>query len=335
MAARKHIVPIFLPHWGCPYRCVYCNQNVIAAQEGMLEISGEIRQALTKVPPSAYPVEVAFYGGTFTALPWQLQLQLLDQVQPFMVGGEVDSIRVSTHPACLNSEHLAQLAHRGVTTIELGVQSLDPQVLASSGRGYNPAVVGTGVKLLRGYGFKVGVQLMPGLPRDTLEKTLQTVRRVIELAPDFVRVYPTLVIEHTDLAELWRSGQYAALTLDQAVDWCKQIAKLFDAANIPIIRMGLHPSAELERELLAGPYHPAFRALVDSALALDQIRAQVTTRGGQLIVYCNPREISRVRGDKNQNITELKAEFGFDNVRVVADPELRAGEFRLDNGTLR
>jgi histone acetyltransferase (RNA polymerase elongator complex component) len=332
MAARNHIVPIFLPHWGCPYQCVYCDQTVIAAHEGLLEIGGLLAEALEKVPPSAYPVEVAFYGGTFTALPLKTQALLLDQVQEFMALGQVGSIRLSTHPACLEEESLELLAQKGVKTVELGVQSLQLEVLKLSGRDYSPDTVAKGVTLLRRYGFNVGIQLMPGLPGDSREMTLDTVKRVIRLAPDFVRVYPTLVINHTTLAEMWRSGQYTALTLDEGIEWCKEISKLFYEAHIPIIRMGLHATPELEAQVLAGPYHPAFKALVDSALTFEKIEALITNYGGELVIYCNPREVSKVRGDKNMNISKLMQMFGFSNVRVVADPEMAMQEYQVEPG---
>jgi histone acetyltransferase (RNA polymerase elongator complex component) len=332
MAARNHIVPIFLPHWGCPYQCVYCDQTVIAAHEGLLEIGGLLAEALEKVPPSAYPVEVAFYGGTFTALPLKTQALLLDQVQEFMALGQVGSIRLSTHPACLEEKSLELLVQKGVETVELGVQSLQPEVLRHSGRDYSPDSVAKGVTQLRRYGFNVGIQLMPGLPGDSLEKTLDTVKKVIRLAPDFVRVYPTLVINHTPLAEMWRSGQYTALTLNEGIEWCKEISKLFYEAHIPIIRMGLHATPELEAQVLAGPYHPAFKALVDSALTFEKIEALITNYGGELVIYCNPREVSRVRGDKNMNISKLMQRFGFSNVRVVADSEMAMQEYKVEPG---
>ncbi len=329
MAARKNIIPVFIPNWGCPYRCVYCDQKVITAQTGGRKVSGQIGYALTRVPPGAYPVEVAFYGGTFTALPQGLQKELLEAVEPYRASGMVDAVRVSTHPAFINPETLALLADYGVKTVELGVQSMDPMVLQLSGRDYGPDMVQAAVRLLKQRGFKTGIQIMPGLPGDTKEKTLDTVRRVISLQPDFVRVYPTVVISNTPLAEMYQAGKFQALSLEEAVDWCKDISRLFVQAEIPIIRMGLHPSRELETQVLAGPYHPAFKALVDSALALDQILAQVTRGGGQLVVSCNPRDIPVVRGHKNTNIIKLRTLCSLQAVDVRPDVSLPGGTFRV------
>ena len=331
MTARRHIIPIFLPQWGCPYKCVYCDQYVIAARPDYAhaDVYEQIKQSLAKVSPNADQIEVAFYGGTFTALTLELQSRLLQTVQPFRAEGRIDSIRISTHPACLTEASLALLRHYGVRTVELGVQSLDSAVLSESGRAYDAEVVAAAVLQLRQCEFAVGIQLMPGLPGDTKAKTLATVTRTIELQPDFVRVYPTLVIAGTALAELWQHGYYRALGLDEAVEWCQEIAKLFAAAHIPIVRMGLHPSPELEAQILAGPYHPAFKALVDAALALAKIELQITTRGGELHIFCNPREISVVRGDKNANTKRLQQKYDFLRVKVQPDRALMPGAYRV------
>jgi len=329
VAARSQIIPIFLPHWGCPYRCVYCNQTAISARVAASDVSGEIAEALTKIPPGVHPVEVAFYGGTFTALDLTLQQELLLAAAPFLSDGRVDSIRVSTHPACIAAEALDLISALGVKTVELGVQSMQADVLQQAGRAYGTQVVEDAVNTLRGKGFVVGIQLMPGLPGDSKTKTLATVQRVITLEPDFVRVYPTVVLANTALASLWQKGKYRALNLDEAVDWCAEISKLFAAAGIPIIRMGLHASPELEKQVLAGPYHPAFRALVDSYLALEKIEMQLRGVGDPLLICCNPRDIPVVRGDKNSNVAKLKEKYGFGEVEVCPDPALGRGVFRV------
>lgn len=329
MAARKHIVPVFLPQWGCTFQCIYCNQRAITAQLGPVDVQRQLEWAMAKVSPQAYPLEVAFYGGTFTALPLDLQKQLLAAVQPFVTDGRVDSIRLSTHPSCISPASLAVLADGHVKTVELGVQSLEEDVLQQAGRDYSPKVVTEAVQLLKSMNFEVGIQLMPGLPGDSKEKTLLTVRRVIKLRPDFVRVYPTVVIAGTALARFWQEGRYRALSLEEAVDWCKEISRLFGEAGIPIIRMGLHPSPELAAEVLTGPYHPAFKALVDSALALEQIEAMLPQGSGNLDIFCHPRQVSVVRGERNGNISVLQDRYGFGKINVKTDPQLAIGRFRV------
>ncbi len=332
MGARKHIIPVFIPNWGCPYRCVYCDQKVIAAGTDGREASGQIGEALTRIPPGVHPVEVAFYGGTFTALPQGLQRELLEAAEQFVAAGRVDAVRLSTHPAFVSQESLALLADYSVKTVELGVQSMDPVVLELSGRDYGPGTVKTAVRLLKTWCFATGIQVMPGLPGDTKEKTLATVRQVINLKPDFVRVYPTVVIANTPLAQMWREGKYRALSLEEGVDWCKEISRLLAEANIPVIRMGLHPSSELEAQVLAGPYHPAFKALVDSALALDQILGLIAPGGKELVIFCHPRDIPVVRGHKNANIAKLRTLCSLEKVGVKPDPTLPPGTFRVISG---
>ncbi|HEX3015112.1 MAG TPA: radical SAM protein [Desulfobacteria bacterium] len=326
MAARHHIIPIFLPHWGCPYHCVYCDQRTIAAKTGPTDIGQIIDHALTKVPPGAHPVEVAFYGGTFTALPLARQEQLLEQVRPFLASGRIDSIRLSTHPAWIYAESLQLLKDYNVETVELGVQSLDREVLQHSGRAYDPAVVEEAVHRLKQSALAVGIQLMPGLPGDTKSKFLRTVERTIKLRPTLVRVYPTVVIKGTRLAEMWIEGNYRALGLQEAVDWCKDAVTLFAAADIPIIRMGLQPSSELTESVLAGPYHPAFRALVDAALMLTKIEQALPEKTGNLIIYCHPRDISSVRGLRNANVDQLKGKYGFDKIQVLPALNIARGD---------
>ncbi|HWJ02547.1 MAG TPA: radical SAM protein [Verrucomicrobiae bacterium] len=328
--ARAHIIPVFLPHWGCPYRCVYCDQHKISAQNQFVNVEAEIEQALNRVSPGAAPIEVAFYGGTFTALPLELQEDMLAIVGKFIKNGKVNSVRISTHPACISVASLEILKAGGGTTVELGVQSMNREVLRLAGREYGPETVWQAVEKLRSFDFQVGIQLMPGLPGDTLELTLETVKQVIELKPEFVRVYPTVVIAGTKLAEAWSKGMYRPLDLYEAVDWCKEISKAFQAAGIPIIRMGLHASDILEGQLLAGPNHPAFKALVDSALALEIIEQQLHGTGHNLQIYCHPSDIPVVRGHKNFNVHKLKKQFGCGTVTLIPDRGMVRGSYHAE-----
>lgn len=329
MTARRHIIPVFLPNRGCPHKCVYCDQSAVTGSSQPKNISAEITSALSKVLPRNLPAEVAFYGGTFTVLAQDLQREMLSAVRPYLDDGRVSSIRISTSPACISEKNLEMLFEHGVRTVELGVQSLNYEVLTKSGRNYTVDVVREAVNKLKKYAFSVGIQLMPGLPGDSKKITLESTRQVVEMKPDFVRVYPTVVIEGTILADLWRDGLYNALKLDEAIVWCSEITSVFREMKIPIIRMGLHPSENLQAQILAGPYHPAFKALVDSAMALEKIKQIIEPIGDTLTIFCNPAEISLVRGDKNSNIQKLKDSYKYTKINVKPKGSLLRGDYTV------
>jgi histone acetyltransferase (RNA polymerase elongator complex component) len=274
------------------------------------------------------PVQVAFYGGSFTALPIEDQISYLEAVQPFIRSGDIESIRLSTRPDAITPEILAMLKQYGVTTIELGAQSMDDKVLLLSGRGHSAADTVTAVALLREHRFFVGLQLMPGLPGDTPETFQETVSRIIALRPDFVRIYPALVIKDTPLAELYRTGKYSPLSLDDAILLCHQAVKRFEQAGIEVIRVGLQPTEELERPgtILAGPWHPAFRQLVESSRFLEKICSLLSAgdQTGTVTFAVNPADLSTAIGQKRRNIDSIKVRYGR-NVKVLADARIPAG----------
>ncbi len=332
------IIPFFIPHLGCPHRCVFCNQKSIIGQsrpEDASTISDKIqRYRSTNTPGNT--AEVAFYGGSFTALPLETQKRYLEAVQPFLQGNQVCAIRLSTRPDHINGEILSLLKAYHVQTIELGVQSMNDDVLALSGRGHVAADTVKSFMLLKQHGFTVGLQLMPGLPGDSEAIFRETVGNILELKPDSVRLYPVLVIKDTPLEELYKSGRYKPLTLRAAVIMCQEAFVRFEQHGIKVIRMGLQPTEELENEgtILAGPYHPAFRQLVESSILREEMRTALINAGGRVktAVFCvNPHDRSAAIGQKRENMILIKKEFAMDKIDMLEDQTVRRLTVVLSN----
>jgi histone acetyltransferase (RNA polymerase elongator complex component) len=268
-----YTIPIFIPESACPFRCSYCNQYNITdktASPSTDEVVSIIHQYLSTIPFDHPDTEVklAFFGGSFTGLSIEKQKCYLEVVQPFINSGHIKSIQLSTRPDYINDEILRMLKLYHVSIIELGTQSLDPMVLSLSKRGHTVADVEQSALLIRQHGFELGLQMMIGLPGDTLEKSIDTARKIVDLKADFTRIYPTLVIKNTDLEQEYLCGKYTPLTIEQAVNWCAQIVPLFEINHIKILRIGLHPSEGLiNRDILvAGPFHVSFKELVFTKL---------------------------------------------------------------------
>ena len=318
------IIPFFIPHSGCPHQCVFCNQKNITGQTKPVApqaIPQKITAFLAK-NSSDQPAHVAFYGGSFTALPFDTQKAYLAEVQPFIHAGQIAGIRLSTRPDCITNEILSLLKEYHVTTIELGVQSMDDVVLTLSGRGHTATDTLNAVSLIKSHDFLIGLQLMPGLPGDSADGFMRTIDAIIGLMPDFVRIYPALVIKDTPLEDLYASGRYMPLTLDDAVALCRKALERLDLAGIDVIRIGLQPTEELEKPgtIIAGPYHPAFRELVESSIVLDKMRTALRNRTEKTVditFQVNPRDLSASIGQRRSTIELLKKEFGLREVRIV------------------
>ena len=318
------IIPFFIPHSGCPHQCVFCNQKNITGQAKPVP-SSAIPRKITEYLASTNSVEpahVAFYGGSFTALPIETQKTYLIAVQPFIQACHIADIRLSTRPDRITNEVLNLLKEYHVTTIELGVQSMDDAVLTRSGRGHTAADTVNAVKLIKSRDFLIGLQLMPGLPGDSAESFMRTVNRVIELKPDFVRIYPALVIKDTPLEDLYTTDRYVPLSLHDAVALCREALERFERAGIDVIRIGLQPTEELEKPgtIVAGPYHPAFRQLVESSILLDKMRTALRAfkgKTGAVTFQVNPKDLSAAIGQQRSNLKQLKKEFGFQKIRII------------------
>lgn len=330
------IIPFFIPHAGCPHQCVFCNQKRITgagAPPDPASLSGTITAYLSSHRDKG-PVQVAFYGGSFTALPREQQKHYLSPVQPFIASGLIENIRISTRPDAVNEDILKTLKAYHVTVVELGAQSMDDRVLALARRGHTADNTVNAAQLLRECDFSIGLQLMPGLPGDSPAGFLRTVDEVIALKPDFVRLYPALVVKGTPLAEQYAAGQYIPLSLADAVALCREALLRFVQAGIAVIRVGLQPTEELQKPgaILAGPYHPAFRHLVESSIFLDRMRTalrQRKTTSASATFRVNGSDLSAVLGWKRSNVAVLTREFRLRTVQVVQDHQVARGTVAL------
>ncbi len=330
------VIPIFIPHEGCPHSCVFCNQHRISGVEGRPvtgpQVAQSIRIWLERGRKNILSrVQVAFYGGSFTGLPMARQQDLLSSVQPFIESGEVQTIRLSTRPDYIDPGIVDFLQKQQVATVELGVQSLDDAVLEQSLRGHRAADVIRASALLGATGMELGIQLMVGLPGQTFSSLRKTVARVITLAPAFIRIYPVLVVAGSGLEGRYRRGAYQPLSLSRAVLQAAWMKKKMTAHGIRVVRMGLQPGPELERSLVAGPYHPAFGELVNARLMLRQARKLLSRvpPGRQIRLQISDRDQSVFRGVGSANIHRLTSLGLSDRFTLHSDPDQPRGIVQL------
>ena len=330
------VIPVFIPHEGCPHSCVFCNQHSISGVEGkpvtgseVVEIVRTWLQRDRRRNPSR--VQVAFYGGSFTGLPMARQQELLSSVQSFIQSGAVQTIRLSTRPDYINSEIVAFLQAHQVATVELGVQSLDDAVLKRSLRGHRAKDTIRASALLKDAGMELGIQLMVGLPGQRFTSLRKTVARVIALAPAFIRIYPVLVVAGSVLEREYGRGRYRPLSLSRAVLQAAWMKKKMTAHGIRVVRMGLQPGPELERSLVAGPYHPAFGELVNARIMLGQT-SKLLSRvppGQPVRLQISDRDQSVFRGIYSANIHRLTSLGLSDRFTLHTDPDQARGTVQL------
>ncbi len=334
--SSRLVVPVFVSHRGCPQRCLFCNQRAIAGPS--LEPGDVAREVLTFLarakPRPKELVEVAFYGGSFTAIDHELQRSFLEEAHSLIEEGLVGALRVSTRPDSLPDESLDLLKRYRVRTVELGAQSMNDRVLAETQRGHSAQDTRHGVSVLKERGFFVGVQLMAGLPGDTRSSFFRSVNETISLAPDLVRIYPTLVLEGTGLAERYREGSYLPLPLDETVVLLARAVKMFEDANIRVARLGLPLFGVFSRPeyILAGPAHPSLGYLVRARMALSALVAfldEERPAAVSLAIGASSRHISEVRGPGNSNLDTLKAKFSLERIEVIAREGLERHEYEL------
>jgi len=324
LSVKHYIIPIFIPHYGCSHQCVFCNQRRITGQATPVtadEVATIIDWHLTRLNQPRQ-VEVAFYGGSFTALPKEVQQALLRPAYNVLKQGKIHKIRLSTRPDCIDETTLALLKDHKVTTIELGAQSLDDNVLAAAARGHSSQAVAQAARLIKAAGFSLGLQLMLGLPAEDWVSSIKSAYKVLDIGPDFVRIYPTLVIENTPLAVLYRQGKYAPLTLSQAVSRAAGLKLLFERHSIKVIRTGLQASPDLADPsvVLAGPYHPSFGELVESHiyyLMVASVLQQAARQNGDLVIRCHCKDESKLRGNRNHNLLTWRKEFAILTVEII------------------
>ncbi len=327
----KHvIIPVFVPHKGCPFDCIYCNQKKISGQVDDMSVAKmqQIIESHISTLDNAASLEIGFFGGSFTGIDKKEQISYLEEANKYISAGMVDGIRLSTRPDYISEEILAYLKEYNVKIIELGVQSLDETILKITCRGHNSENVIKSAKLIKEHGFKLGIQTMIGLPGDSKEKDLETARSVVELCPDLVRIYPTLVIKGTYLEEMMKKGEYTPLTLDEAVEISAELLELYEANNINVIRVGLQPTDTINEgfDVAGGPFHPAFRQLAEARLGYKQIRKIINEKNLSfekfITIYTGSKKLDSVIGQKRENIIKLKEEYGFNRIEVKTDPSL-------------
>lgn len=321
MSARESIIPVFVPHLGCPNDCVFCNQRRISGSTvpaAARDVDKAIENAAA-LPRTGAKRQLAFYGGSFTAIPIHEQTTLLAAAKAHLDGGDIDSIRLSTRPDAIDGAVLKRLAEYGVETVELGAQSMCDEVLRLAGRGHTAQDVENASRMIKAAGFRLILQMMTGLPGDSIGCSVDTARRIIALEPDGVRIYPTVIVRDTALYDLWQAGRYKEHTVEDAVEYCARIVPLFEAAGIPIIRLGLNPTEELSSGAAAGgAYHPALGELVKSRIMLQkaQVLLAGVEPGSTVVLGVAAPKLSQMIGQHRGNIAALCAQFGLAGLKV-------------------
>jgi histone acetyltransferase (RNA polymerase elongator complex component) len=334
---KRHVtIPIFVPEMACPFRCIYCDQHLISGAKSIPakeDVVKTIEKYLSTITVSESEIEVGFFGGSFTGIPIKQQLEYLTEVKPFIDKGIVQSIRISTRPDYISESNLHLLKTNNVKTIELGAQSLDNEVLKISKRGHTVEDVENASRLIKSFGFDLGLQMMIGLPGDNPTKSIATAKKIAELKADNTRIYPTIVIKGTYLEELYNHGEYKALSLEECISTLKLLIPVFDDAQVKILRVGLHPSKDLQLgAYIAGPFHPSLRELVETEIWKDKFEVIIHKADSQsnLIVSVSKKQFNFAIGFKSKNKKQL--EDHFKSVKFIIDNNLLNKDFyvRLD-----
>lgn len=337
---KQYVIPIFVPHLGCPNDCTFCNQKKISGQMKMItedDVREKIEYYLNSFKEEGN-VEVAFYGGSFTGIDKEIQEKLLSSAYEYVKQGKVGSIRISTRPDYIDKDILKMLKKYKVKTIELGVQSTNDYILAKCKRGHTFEDVKKASKLIRRFGFVLGHQVMCGLPESTKLDEINTAKDLIKLKPKIVRIYPVLVIKNTKLAEQYAKEEYEPLTVNQAVERCKELSYMFNKAHIKVIRVGLQNTDNITSpeedgsDVLAGPYHPAFGQLVEASMWYDSIVDEIKKVNAKVMeveVLVRGEDINNVIGHKKENIEKLKEIYDVD-VKVIQDESVKKGKLKLN-----
>lgn len=351
---KKHaIIPIFIPHYGCGYDCVFCNQNKITGVKSIPsyeEVEAKIDKWLSTLRPLseasdnyAKTVELAFYGGSFTGIPMEVQSSYLDIAKRYKELGRIDKIHLSTRPDYIDENILENLKKHSVDTIELGAQSFDDEVLMASKRGHDSKCTEKSAKLIKDYGFELGLQLMVGLPKDTLKSSVHSAHEVVRLSPSLARIYPTVMLEDTELLNMYRNGDYKPLTRDEAVKRAKAIYLILEKAGITIMRVGLKSGDIIDNSVIDSPaYHPAFRQLVESEIARDRIENLINANQDILSdnsktneskikvdIYSSPKWFSNMLGNKGENKEYFRNKFSNLDIKYRINRTIDDGDFKI------
>lgn len=330
MKKKINIVPVFVPHYGCPNDCIFCNQRKITNYEKSIDIDSVreyIDTYISYFKTREVKREIAFYGGSFTGIKREDMISYLQIANEYINSGQIDSIRLSTRPDYIDEEILTILRKYKVETIELGVQSMNDEVLEANNRGHNSQAVICASNLIHDYGFKLGLQMMIGLYKDDEKTALDTAKKFIELNPDVVRIYPTLVIEDTYLETLYKLNKYKPLDTEEAVRIIKPIYALFKSEDIDVSRIGLQPTENINEEgsVVAGPFHAAFRQLVEQELYREAIEDVLSLYKNieTLTIEVPNSKMSYIVGNKGVNKKYLIDKFNISKISFKANPENR------------
>lgn len=330
---KKGNIAIFVPHLGCPNQCSFCNQRTIthtvSEPDGNF-VREECRKALEINKDKDIECEIAFFGGSFTAIEYSYMTELLEAASEFLDNDRITGIRISTRPDAIDEKILDTLKHYGVTAIELGAQSMDEEVLKINRRGHTAQDVFRASEMIKSYGFSLGLQMMTGLYGDSDETILKTARDFIKIKPDTVRIYPTVVLKNTYLDILRQEGRFTPRSAEDSVEICAELMEMFKSEGIKVIRVGLHAEEWVENDATGGAYHPAMRELCESRIFLKKILKILDEKHipeGNIEIFVNPRNISKVVGQKKSNIVKI-CDLGY-NAKVRADSSLNEDEIML------
>ena len=338
---KEYVIPVFVPHLGCPNDCIFCNQKSISGQKKNItkeEAKKTIEYYLDNIKDRDASKEIAFFGGSFTGIDNKIQEELLQLAYEYIKSGQVESIRISTRPDYINKEILKKLKKYKVKTIELGVQSANDYILGRSNRGHTFEDVKKASKLIRRYGFKLGHQMMIGLPESTQIDEINTAKALIKLKPSMIRIYPVLVVKGTKLEKEYNEGIYEPLPLAQAIETSKILVRMFTDKKIDVIRVGLQNTDEISdpenaaSEIVAGPFHPAFRQLVESSMWYDAIVNKIkklNVKVKEVEVTVNPIDSNNVIGFNKENAIKLKDIYDVDLI-LKQDEKMKQGKSKIE-----
>ena len=336
MSKQHYIIPIFVPHEGCPHNCVFCNQSSITGSQNKVDknfVENTIEEYLKTIPRNGCTVEVSFFGGTFTAIAMEKQKELLAVAKEYKRANRINYIRLSTRPDYIDESILDNLKAYDVDIIELGVQSLDSEVLVKSGRGHNEENVVNASKLIKSYGFTLGHQIMLGLPGDSFFKDMETTEKLIKLEPEIVRIYPALVIKDTPMEKMYLDKTYIPYTLEETIKISKVVYGRFISSGINVIRAGLQPTEEINegKDLIAGPFHPAFRELVEGSIINDMLESVIPLNyQGKVVIRLNAKDVSKLYCNGKQFFNKMKNKLNVSSIKVVQDDLIEREIFEVE-----
>lgn len=340
MSNSHYIIPIFVPHEGCPHDCVFCNQNSITGTSVKVDamyVERTVNEYLETIKQDDAIIEVSFFGGTFTAIKMEKQIELLTVAKMFKDNNKIKFIRLSTRPDYIDDIVLSNLKKYSVDIIELGVQSLDDEVLFESGRGHTALDVENASKLIKQYGFILGHQIMIGLPGDNTKKDIETAKGVIALKPDICRIYPALIIKDTQMERMYLEKKFKPYSLSEAINISKIIYIMMVANKINVIRIGLQPTEEISEgnDLVAGPFHPAFRELVEGSIyndllydvVINNFEKAITTN--KVLVKINPKDISKLYANGKSFFYDMKKQIKTISIEVSQATYIKRGSISI------